>query len=287
MLLTAISPLFLYALILRQELVLVFGISEWIEIIVGVIFLESIWVGVLVFFIGERNKEKRERKAKLSKHYDSIRENVLTKWLELPISRLYQIEVSCVKASAPLYIATCLSIRLEDTWHKWALQHIYDEKGYPGIKKLIEELETHEKNHNDFVSSLLITIDHEVQSALKIFQNLKETKEDLNNYYDRGGINYDIQSQKLLKIKEKLLYTSDGVTVAVSDNDTLIKLKNEIERIRDTHKNDFEKIKTNMEKDQELLNNIKRNVKTVIYELEKEKPLKGKCDYERSLDSTS
>jgi hypothetical protein len=47
--LTAIIPLILHILISYQYLLLSLDTSNWIEITKGVIFLESIWAGALLF----------------------------------------------------------------------------------------------------------------------------------------------------------------------------------------------------------------------------------------------
>jgi hypothetical protein len=58
---TVMVPLSLYALVYYGYLTLSLGISDWIEIWVGVIFMQSIWVGPLLFL--SKDMEKRvERK---------------------------------------------------------------------------------------------------------------------------------------------------------------------------------------------------------------------------------
>jgi len=285
MALTSVIPLLLYALISCQYLALMLGISEWIEIVVGVIFLESIWVGVLLFLMEERKKEGREKRAKLSRHYDGINKNVLTRWLSLSVNTVSYIE-GFTTSMRPFYCSTSSIIKGEDTWHKWAMQHIYHEEGYPDLRSLFEKLESHEKNHNNFVSSLLKTLNDEVKSALRAFSNLKEYESGMaDNFYHMENILsalhiYDVA----LEIFERELYLGKGTRIAKSNSETVLNLKGEIERIRATHKNDFEKIKVGIEKDEQLLNIIKSHVDHIIYELALEKPLKGECDYECSLD---
>ena len=96
-----------------------------------------------------------------------------------------------------------------------------------------------------------------------------------------------VLNDKPLKIiEQKDLYLGNDRRIARSDNDSLTKLKDGIERIRLIHKKDLQNIQNGIKRDGELLKSIQEHVKKILYELASEKPLKGKCDYERSLEST-
>jgi rubrerythrin len=143
-----------------------------------------------------------------------------------------------------LYLATWLTINGSDVWHEWMMQHICDKEGYPHIQNLFKKLETHEKNHNNSVSLLIKTLDDEVESMLKTLLNLKEYESGItNNFYHMKNILYALHNPNTpLKIfEEKELWVNSDRRVAKSDSQTIQKLKTEIERIRLTHKEDFEK----------------------------------------------
>lgn len=240
----------------------------------------------VAFFIGQREKTKREKRTKLLRHYSILKQKVLTKWLSFSANTLSYIENFC-PCMCNLYLATWLTINGSDVWHKWMMQHIYDEEGYPHIQSLFKKLETHEKNHNSFVSSLIKTLNDEAKSMLRAFPNLKEYESGIaDNFYNMNNIFYALHNPNMpLKIfEERELYVNSDRRIAKSDSETLQKLKTEIERIRSVHKEDFEKVDSGIKTDKQLLDSIQRLVDQIVYELALEKPLKGRCDYELSLD---
>lgn len=171
--------------------------------------------------------------------------------------------------------------------HKWAMQHIRDEKGYPEIESLFKRLETHEKTHNNFVSTLLTTINDEIKSILEAFPNLKEHRKDPENFYNVNHLLYALHNPNspLNIVEDKELCVDSDRTIAKSDNQTVLNLKGEIEKIRLSHKIDFEKVEAGIDEDERIIDSIKSHVEQVIYDLSLEKPLKGKCDYELNLIS--
>lgn len=240
----------------------------------------------IAFFIGQRTEERREKRTKLLEHYHDLKEKVLIYWLSSSVNITHRAE-SFPKVETPVYLATFSSIKGEDDWHKWLMQHIYDDEGYPSIRQIIEKLEVHEKKHNKFVGSLIRTLNDEIRLTLEDFPRLKEWKPEKREdcYYFRD-ICLAVLGDKSLKIIEQDLYLGNDRRIARSDNDTLTKLKDRIEKIRLIHKKDLQNIQNGIKRDGELLKSIQEHAKKILYELALEKPLKGKCDYERSLEST-
>jgi len=283
--LTGIIPFVLYVLIFIQYLVLVLDTSNWIEISVGVIFLESIWVGALLFFIEGHGKEKHEKRDKLSKHWHELRIHVLEKWVSLQPIGTRHIE-GLRPALKDDYLNSSSIFGVETTWHKLTMQHICDKQGYPAVCGMIEHLKTYEKDHNVFVAILLGTLDDEIESLLEKLSNLKEYTIGMkNDFYFMKNIRYALHNPETsLNIFADGLYVDSDMRIAKSDSETLQKLKDGIEKIRTTHKNAFEKIENSIVEDRKILTYIGKQVNDAIYDLSLEKPLKGQCDYERSLD---
>lgn len=240
------------------------------------------------FLRREHRKKQERRRKKLNDHHQDLKEKVLTRWLNLSINTVNYIK-DFPRAMNSFYLATWSSIKGRDRWHKWAIQHVYDEEGYPKLKSLFEKLETHEKNHNNFVFSLLKTISTEIKEVLKTLPTLKEHgKWTDNNFYHMKNVLFSLHNYKVsLMLYPEELIDEDGRVIARAkgDSETLRKLEGEIKRIRTAHKQDFEKVENSVEEDKKLLNNINKHVNNIIYDLSLEKPLKGKCDYEPSLDS--
>jgi len=241
------------------------------------------------FFINHHQEGKREKRTKILDHYCKLREHVLEKWLSAsgePIRGISYVE-GLSPASKDYYLNSSLIFKGESRWHKWTMQHIRDEKGYPEIQVLFKELETYEKNHNDLVSSVLKTIKNEAELSLRTFPNLKKHASGMSDdFYNEENVLYALHNPdeplKVFDLKE--LYAGSSRRTARSDNQTIPKLKDEIERIRSIHEKDFEKIEEGKREDERILDKINSLIDGIIYDLSLEKPLKGKCDYERSLD---
>lgn len=233
----------------------------------------------------ERVRERQEKKAKLSDHYQNLRKNALEKWLNLATNTVYYID-DFPKAMNYFYLNTWSIIRGTDEWQKWMMQHVYDKKGYPKLKFLFEKLKRYEEKHNKFVASVLDGIFKEVKEVLDTFPKLKEHGErTTNNYYYTRKVLFCIHNYNIsLHPYPNELIDEEGRVIAKGDTKAIQKLNREIERIRIAHKEDFENIECSEEKDKDILNKIKRLVKKINYELLSGKSLKGKCDY-CSLDS--
>lgn len=233
----------------------------------------------------ERVRERHEKKTKLSDHYQNLRKNALEKWLNLAANEVYYLD-DFPKAMNYFYLDTWSTIRGTDEWQKWMMQHTYCEKGYPNLKSLFEKLKKRERGHNNSVSSLLKTINQEISCVLKNFPKLREHgRWRADNFYYMRNILFCLHNYNVsLNPYPDELIDEEGRVIARGDTKAIQKLKREIERIRIAHKEDFENIEDSKEKDKELLNEIKRLVKKINYELLSGKTLKGKCDY-CSLDS--
>jgi rubrerythrin len=242
-------------------------------------------VGMLRQWLTERKEEQHEKKAKFLRHHHVLKEKVLDFWLSSSVNATYRDE-DYPNVEKPVYLATFRNIQGQDNWYKWLMQHIYDDEGYPSIKQLIEELKAHEKEHNRFVGSLVRTIDDGIRLTLKDFSRLEEWKpEKREDYFFLRNVRLAVLDDKPLRIfNQTELSLENGDKIATSDNATLTRLKNAIERIRLAHEKDLQNIHNGIKKDRQILESIQEGVKEILYELALEKPLKGKCDYERSLD---
>ncbi len=236
----------------------------------------------------QKIKKQTESQQKLKNHCQEIL-HVFEDWSFISVNEPRRVK-GFIIAKNPLYLATWSAINARDTLG-WAMEHVNDKEGYPKLKRLLKKLEKHEKKHNESVSSLLKRLDEKAISVLKGFPNLKEKQRESNlknNFcYMEKILDVLHNPNFLLQINEErkeLYYFSS--TIAKSDIKTVVELKGEIEKIRAIHKKDFEKINADIEKDEQLLNKSKKIVKDIIYKVAKlDKTLKGKCDYERGLDS--
>lgn len=149
-------------------------------------------------------------------------------------------------------------------------------------------METHEKEHNKSVGAMLKAIDDEIGFTLESFSTLQEWNPNIkDDYYYLKNIQLAVLDERPLKIHEKKnLHLGKDERIAKSDFNTLTKLKIGIEGIRDSHKEDLQKIRVNIEEDDHLLESIQKHLKAIDYDLAKGNPLKGRCDFcDRLLDS--
>jgi rubrerythrin len=221
----------------------------------------------------EAQKEK-ERREKIQNHYDGLRENVFEKWLSLSV----KVEDSLLKSWS--------DIEVDDNWHKWAIQHLCDTKGYPEISELFDKLKSYEKTHNDFVSSLWNALIDEAKTMLRSFSNLRPYEEGIDDFYIWESVKYALLHPKIgLRIfYDKELYYGGGAgRIAKSNKETIPKLKKKLERIEKRHQKDYEKIEETIKKEEEILDQIRNKVKDIVDILSEDKPLRGKCDYCKEL----
>ena len=239
----------------------------------------------ITFFIERHGKESREKRNKLLKHWHELRVNVLEKWTSLEPFYVQHIE-GLRPALKDHYLNSSSIFRDKSTWHKLTIQHICDkDDGYPAICSAFDYLKIHEKNHNVSVALLLGILDDEIKILLEKLPNLKSVEDMKNNFYSMKNILYVLHNPEVpLNIVDDELWANSDRRIARSDGEILQKLKDGIERIRLAHKNAFEKVENGKLEDKKILVHISKLVDDIIYGLSLEKPLKGQCDYERSLD---
>ena len=254
------------------------------------IFITLVGDGLLKsFFIlrGERINREEKHHEKLIDHYQKLGEE-MKEWLSLSVKRVYYLD-DFPEAMNSFYLNSWSFIKRNDKWNKWAIRHICDEKGYPQIASVFDELCQYEKNHNNFVSTVVIAITEEVKGILINLKNFKEKEEEVtNNFYYTKNVLFNVYNyENHFGIYGDQLIDGEGRTLAKGDSQVVTTLKIEIENIRLKHKDDFENIENGFREDKKTLNKIKSLVEDLIYDLSINKPLKGKCDYCMSLGSSN
>lgn len=258
-------------------------------------------IEVALFLRAEQKEKQAKCQQKLKKHYGDLL-TVLKGWSNISV-RVLNYRKEFGRAYTELYLAT-YGYAKGSLSHKRVMQHIYDKEGYPNLKHLFEKLKHYEEKHNKFVASVLDGITKEVKKTLDTFPTLKEYGEGTTNnyYYTRHILHFLHNRTSSLTFypndENPDQMSVDGSTVAYAkgDNETLKKLRCELERIRNAQDfvNDFAKIENSItEEEGKLLKDIKSKVIPIIEKLElaletgrvTEKTVKGKCEFELFLDS--
>lgn len=258
--------------------------------------------GARTFFI----QIEREKGRKLVEHYHRLNNYVFGIWLRNASNRTNQV-TGYKLAPSPIYLRSSLLLEPQEPHqHLYQLTMEHISTGYPELQALFDELRVHEDRNNQQASALVGTIEREVDHALQILANLPALQPiEVLSSYDRNAVIHAIYETTQLSLEEiasispmrdlakirsgimtegsSKLVDAETAKIASGADSAMMRLKNEIERLRTLHRSDFEALKVNADHDEELVKAIHDEVSGIVSEIEDMESLKGECAYEKSL----
>ncbi len=250
---------------------------------------------VAIAFLVFRWFDADSKRKKLQAHYHKLSRDALCQWRDLANS-----EGKLSNGNVPAYAESAGKIFRSEPWYRWALDHI--RSGYPDLWDIVSTLRSLEHEHGKLVSSIADATAQEVADMLRSFQKLSASYEKTpTDYYlpDRLIKAAREPWSKLEVVHESVVRPSgirewikprvavdlcmNGETIARSDGETVSRLEQAVEEIRQKHLQDLDRLRASMKAHTELLNKFAQEVGAIISEVENSESMRGECDYERSL----
>lgn len=235
------------------------------------------------FFIEKRNR-----------HYDDLIQNVFKIWSDLSPDQTTQTHEGFLPVHAAIYLNGWSVLKGFGRWSDWALEHV--KSGYPELQALFTQLEALERDNNQTASILRENVESEVNHDLRILIDL------LIQPYSTGEMQHSVNidqiflhieqgGEDLLRIEAAQAFPPTGYAslvrtyrqraqVANGNEETIVNLKNEIEKLRVQHAVEHKKLRDNAEEDRKLIIAINAKTQDIIFDIKNLAHLNGRCEFE-------
>lgn len=148
--------------------------------------------GIRPFFISQIIENRKSRKAGLLRHYDILKQNVLSYWEEERSELSTNIGLSYPESLIPLYVDILSRIRKPRYFNQLRC-HLKDEK-YREIENIISDIEKSEPEHNEKVAYLMNNMRGNIRTTMFEARNgALQTSREISSLreYDKADPNYE------------------------------------------------------------------------------------------------